>query len=463
MRITNKKLLQVLGKNDEELQDDALLPTAVSDVSSDTAVSGVQWITSDNPSEIPTRVIHRVSSDPIPIADTRPMPRPPVLEHIVGTPTEKEKRMSPMANADMSIPEPTPIPHQLPHTEEQNMIQKKSAPQHAPQIIDSTKQVKELFRNQESALIPEARFEIPQMVDEDIMNGTPIAKPVVGGNQKKASSTELPDIWDAPRNVSPPVTKTVAPVAKKPQEQAYIPPAPAETQTNNDSLVDELITQPESAQIAPVTQNIEVMGEEMPKFVPPHSSEPEPQANSTEKPDIWETVETDRARSSRATQPSLATHTKQQPQKAEANIETPLPQAPLPVPVEQVAMQESDAISIEKKASTATDSAPFKEALRTDAHTKARIVFELLQGKETATAIAEKYGVSPMHLWLWKRIAEEDMHTIFKKEQGEAVGTKQKIEALEKKIDSLHKLLGERDDEIASLKDVARGEKESRE
>jgi transposase-like protein len=78
---------------------------------------------------------------------------------------------------------------------------------------------------------------------------------------------------------------------------------------------------------------------------------------------------------------------------------------------------------------------------------KAEVVFAAMRGKMSTSEIAKKYGVQPMQVWLWKKIAEEELHTLYG-----MTPEKERMKKLQEKVDSLHSMLEAREKELELLK-----------
>jgi len=78
---------------------------------------------------------------------------------------------------------------------------------------------------------------------------------------------------------------------------------------------------------------------------------------------------------------------------------------------------------------------------------KARIALLTLSESDTLASIASKYGAHPVQVGLWKKKAKEELYTVFDNTHSDT----EKIQALERKIDELHRIIGTRDEELAWL------------
>ncbi len=81
---------------------------------------------------------------------------------------------------------------------------------------------------------------------------------------------------------------------------------------------------------------------------------------------------------------------------------------------------------------------------------KFQVVLEALkaEGKGTEAQVARAYGVHPVTLAKWKRHFFEDGPEIF--------GGKEEVKACEKRIGELERMLGQKEVEIALLKNLLR-------
>ncbi len=78
---------------------------------------------------------------------------------------------------------------------------------------------------------------------------------------------------------------------------------------------------------------------------------------------------------------------------------------------------------------------------------KAKIALKALEENETLSAIASSSGVHTTQVGLWKKTAKEGLYQIFDKSNAEA----KRIKEMQTQIDELHRLVGQRDEELAWL------------
>ena len=71
-----------------------------------------------------------------------------------------------------------------------------------------------------------------------------------------------------------------------------------------------------------------------------------------------------------------------------------------------------------------------------DAELKAKVVLAALREEDTIAALAQRYDVHPNQIYAWKRLAIENLSSVF-----EGSGGKQNRE-LQAEIDELHRQLG---------------------
>ncbi len=85
-----------------------------------------------------------------------------------------------------------------------------------------------------------------------------------------------------------------------------------------------------------------------------------------------------------------------------------------------------------------------KNGKRYSAQLKFQVVMEMLRGAKTTGQIARAYGVHPITLGLWKKEFQEHGPEVF--------GGSETVRGYEQKIRDLERLLGQKEVEIALLK-----------
>ena len=78
---------------------------------------------------------------------------------------------------------------------------------------------------------------------------------------------------------------------------------------------------------------------------------------------------------------------------------------------------------------------------------KAKIALEALKETATTGELAKKHNVHPVQVGKWKKILVENIHQIFDSTNSESAT----ITALRTKVDELHRIVGERTEELAWL------------
>lgn len=78
---------------------------------------------------------------------------------------------------------------------------------------------------------------------------------------------------------------------------------------------------------------------------------------------------------------------------------------------------------------------------------KAKIALEALKETSTTSELAKKHSVHPVQVGKWKKILAENSHQIFDSTNSES----SIIAALRTKVDELHRIVGQRTEELTWL------------
>jgi transposase len=78
---------------------------------------------------------------------------------------------------------------------------------------------------------------------------------------------------------------------------------------------------------------------------------------------------------------------------------------------------------------------------------KAKIALDAVKENGTTSELAKKYNAHPVQVGKWKKLVVENMHLIFDKTNSES----KLVATLQAKVDELHRMIGQRDEELAWL------------
>lgn len=78
---------------------------------------------------------------------------------------------------------------------------------------------------------------------------------------------------------------------------------------------------------------------------------------------------------------------------------------------------------------------------------KAKIVLQALTEQQTLAEIASTAGAHATQVGLWKKSAKDSLYKIFDKTDNET----KRLKEMQTQIDELHRLIGQRDEELAWL------------
>jgi transposase len=78
---------------------------------------------------------------------------------------------------------------------------------------------------------------------------------------------------------------------------------------------------------------------------------------------------------------------------------------------------------------------------------KAKIALDAVKENGTTSELAKKYNAHPVQVGKWKKTVVENMHQLFDSKNSEPA----LIATLKAKVDELHRMIGQRDEELAWL------------
>jgi transposase len=78
---------------------------------------------------------------------------------------------------------------------------------------------------------------------------------------------------------------------------------------------------------------------------------------------------------------------------------------------------------------------------------KAKIALDAVKEAGTTSELAKKYNAHPVQVGKWKKLVTENLHLIFDTKNSESTT----IATLKSKVDELHRIIGQRDEELAWL------------